>query len=104
MEKNGRATKAVHDTRRSSGRHAAEAVSAEIESIGDRATKLVHQAIEEVVDSIQSGKNSILEHTREVKDAAEEKITKHPYAAIGAAFAVGLVTTAVLRWTMRSRE
>lgn len=103
MTRNGKVAKVVNETRRT-GRHAVEAVADEIESIGERATKLVHQAIEEVADSIQSGKSAIIDQTKEVKEAAEEKISEHPYVAIGAAFAAGMLATAVLRWTLRSRE
>jgi ElaB/YqjD/DUF883 family membrane-anchored ribosome-binding protein len=101
---NGRVSKAaVHDTRRNS-RHTSDAIAAEIESIGDRASKLVHQAIEEVTDSIQAGKESIVDHTKHVKEVAEEKITTHPYAAVGTAFAAGMLATVMLRWAMRSRD
>ena len=99
VRNNGKASKVAHP-----GRHTADVVAHEIESMSDRATKLVHQAIETVADSLHSGKESILDTTKHAKEVAEEKITSHPYAAIGAAFAAGMVATALLRWTLRSRE
>ncbi|MBC7772755.1 MAG: hypothetical protein H7210_09700, partial [Pyrinomonadaceae bacterium] len=82
VRNNGKVSKSA-SAARTQGHHAAQAVAAEIESIGDRATKLVHQAIEEVTDSLQAGKDSILDTTKHAKEVTEEKISAHPLAAIG---------------------
>jgi len=91
MKRNGTARSADI---RSNGRH--EEV---VEELSDRAAKLVHQAVDEVAETIRSGKEAIVDNTKHVKELAEEKLTTHPYVSVGAAFAAGMLTCAILRWT-----